>query len=225
MRWASSIRTFAHPNVRLIGVEAGGDGHRDRPPCGLAHGGPARRAARQSYLPAAGRERPDHARRIRCRPASTIPAWVPSTRGSRTPAARSTWWSTTREALAAFHDCCRIEGIIPALESAHALAYATKLAPTLPKTRSCWSILSGRGDKDMETVAERDARRGCVMNRIDAAFARLRAAGRTALIPYVTTGDPSLAATRADHGRAGRAPVPTSSSWACPFPTRWPTGR
>ena len=40
---------------------------------------------------------------------------------------------TDDEALAAFHDCCRIEGIIPALESAHALAYATKLAPTLPQ--------------------------------------------------------------------------------------------
>jgi len=59
------------------------------------------------------------------------------------------------EALAAFHDCCRLEGIIPALESAHALAYAAKLAPTLPKDQLLLINLSGRGDKDMHTVAEK----------------------------------------------------------------------
>jgi tryptophan synthase beta chain len=62
---------------------------------------------------------------------------------------------TDDEALAAFHACCRIEGIIPALESAHALAYATKLAPTLPEDTIVLVNLSGRGDKDMATVAER----------------------------------------------------------------------
>jgi tryptophan synthase beta chain len=59
------------------------------------------------------------------------------------------------EALAAFHDLCRLEGIIPALESAHALAYAAKLAPTLPKDKMLLVNLSGRGDKDMHTVAEK----------------------------------------------------------------------
>jgi tryptophan synthase beta chain len=59
------------------------------------------------------------------------------------------------EALQAFHDLCRLEGIIPALESAHALAYAAKLAPTLGKDRILLVNLSGRGDKDMHTVAER----------------------------------------------------------------------
>jgi tryptophan synthase beta chain len=62
---------------------------------------------------------------------------------------------TDDEALAAFHDCCRIEGIIPALESAHAIAYAAKLAPTLPKDQIILVNLSGRGDKDMHTVAQR----------------------------------------------------------------------
>ncbi len=62
---------------------------------------------------------------------------------------------TDDEALGAFGDCCRIEGIIPALESAHALAYAAKLAPTLPKDTILLVNLSGRGDKDMNTVAER----------------------------------------------------------------------
>jgi tryptophan synthase beta chain len=59
------------------------------------------------------------------------------------------------EALAAFHDCCHLEGIIPALESCHALAYAAKLAPTLGRDRILLVNLSGRGDKDIPTVAER----------------------------------------------------------------------
>lgn len=62
---------------------------------------------------------------------------------------------TDDEALKAFHDCCHIEGIIPALESSHALAYAVKLAATLPKDQIILANLSGRGDKDMHTVAER----------------------------------------------------------------------
>jgi tryptophan synthase beta chain len=62
---------------------------------------------------------------------------------------------TDDEALAAFHDCCHIEGIIPALESSHAIAYAAKLAATLPKDQLILVNLSGRGDKDMHTVAER----------------------------------------------------------------------
>ena len=62
---------------------------------------------------------------------------------------------TDEEAIAAFHDCCRIEGIIPALESSHAIAYATKLAVGKSKDESILVNLSGRGDKDMHTVAER----------------------------------------------------------------------
>jgi tryptophan synthase beta chain len=62
---------------------------------------------------------------------------------------------TDDEALAAFHALCRYEGIIPALESSHALAYAAKLAPTLPKDKLLLVNLSGRGDKDMHTVAEK----------------------------------------------------------------------
>ena len=60
---------------------------------------------------------------------------------------------TDREALKAFHDLTRIEGIIPALESSHALAYVTKLAPTMRSDQSILINLSGRGDKDMHTVA------------------------------------------------------------------------
>jgi tryptophan synthase beta chain len=62
---------------------------------------------------------------------------------------------TDDEALQAFHNLCRLEGIIPALESSHALAYAAKLAPTLAKDKVLLVNLSGRGDKDMHTVAEK----------------------------------------------------------------------
>ncbi len=58
------------------------------------------------------------------------------------------------EALQAFHDLCRFEGIIPALESAHALAYAAKIAPQMGKDKLLLVNLSGRGDKDINTVAQ-----------------------------------------------------------------------
>ena len=62
---------------------------------------------------------------------------------------------TDEEALQAFHDLCRLEGIMPALESAHALAYAAKMAPRMKKDQILLVNLSGRGDKDMHTVAEK----------------------------------------------------------------------
>ena len=65
---------------------------------------------------------------------------------------------TDEEALAAFHRLCRTEGIIPALESSHAVAYAMKLAPTLRCDQHLLVNLSGRGDKDIATVAQLDAR-------------------------------------------------------------------
>ncbi len=60
------------------------------------------------------------------------------------------------EALSAFHDLTRTEGIIPALESSHALAYAKKLAPQMAPDQLILINLSGRGDKDMHTVAARE---------------------------------------------------------------------
>jgi tryptophan synthase beta chain len=59
-----------------------------------------------------------------------------------------------KEALEAFHALTRTEGIMPALESAHAVAYAMKLAPQLDKDAVLLVNLSGRGDKDMHTVAQ-----------------------------------------------------------------------
>jgi tryptophan synthase beta chain len=60
---------------------------------------------------------------------------------------------TDSEALAAFHELTRLEGIMPALESSHAIAYAKKLAPELGKDKVIVVNLSGRGDKDIHTVA------------------------------------------------------------------------
>ena len=61
---------------------------------------------------------------------------------------------TDTEALEAFHYLCRTEGIIPALESSHAVAYAMKLAKTMKPDQSILVNLSGRGDKDIGTVAD-----------------------------------------------------------------------
>ena len=61
---------------------------------------------------------------------------------------------TDQEALEAFHYLCRVEGIIPALESSHAVAYAMKLAKTMKPEQSILVNLSGRGDKDIGTVAD-----------------------------------------------------------------------
>jgi tryptophan synthase beta chain len=61
---------------------------------------------------------------------------------------------TDQEALEAFHTLCRYEGIIPALETAHALAYAARIAPQMSRDAILLVNLSGRGDKDMNTVAQ-----------------------------------------------------------------------
>ena len=142
------------PGVKLVGVEAAGDGlDTGRHSASLTAGRPGVLHGNRTYLlqdedgqiiethsvsagldyPGVG---PEH-------------AWLKDT-------ARAEYVGITdAEALEAFHKLCRLEGIIPALESSHALAYAAKLAPTLPKDKILLVNLSGRGDKDMHTVAER----------------------------------------------------------------------
>ena len=61
--------------------------------------------------------------------------------------------ATDKEALEAFHELSRVEGIIPALETSHAVAYAIKLAAQMKKGENIVINLSGRGDKDLNTVA------------------------------------------------------------------------
>ncbi len=142
-----------HADVKLIGVEAAGEGiETGRHAASLTGGSPGVLHGNRTYLlqdddgqiiethsisagldyPGVG---PEH-------------AWLKDVhRAEYVPI-------TDKEALQAFHDLCRMEGIIPALESSHALAYACKLAPTLPKDKILLVNLSGRGDKDMHTVAE-----------------------------------------------------------------------
>ncbi len=143
-----------HKDVRLIGVEAGGLGIASgKHAASLAAGKPGVLHGNRTYLlqdehgqildthsisagldyPGVG---PEH-------------AWLKDTRRAEYVTIDD------EEALAAFHDLCHYEGIIPALESAHAVAYAAKLAPTLSKDKVLLVNLSGRGDKDMHTVAEK----------------------------------------------------------------------
>ncbi|MBA9845509.1 MAG: tryptophan synthase subunit beta [Ralstonia sp.] len=142
-----------HVDVKLIGVEAAGEGiETGRHAASLTGGSPGVLHGNRTYLlqdedgqiiethsisagldyPGVG---PEH-------------AWLKDVQRAEYVGI------TDKEALQAFHDLCRMEGIIPALESSHALAYACKLAPTLPKDKILLVNLSGRGDKDMHTVAE-----------------------------------------------------------------------
>jgi tryptophan synthase beta chain len=140
--------------VRLIGVEAGGEGlESGKHSASLAAGVPGVLHGNRTYLlqDANGQIVDTHSVSAGLDYPGVGPehAWLKDI-------GRAEYVSVTDdEALAAFHDCCRIEGIIPALESAHALAYAAKLAATLPKDQLILVNLSGRGDKDMHTVAER----------------------------------------------------------------------
>jgi tryptophan synthase beta chain len=145
---------ISHEGVRLIGVEAAGEGmETGHHAASLTAGRPGVLHGNRTYLlqdengqiiethsisagldyPGVG---PEH-------------AWLKdSGRAEYVPI-------TDAEALQAFHSLCRLEGIIPALESSHAVAYAAKLAPTLSKDKILLVNLSGRGDKDMHTVAEK----------------------------------------------------------------------
>lgn len=143
-----------YADVRLIGVEAAGDGiATGRHSASLTAGRPGVLHGNRTYLlqDADGQIIETHSVSAGLDYPGVGPehAWLKDSGRAEYVAIDDT------EALAAFHDCCRIEGIIPALESAHALAYAKKLAPTLPKDSILLVNLSGRGDKDMNTVAER----------------------------------------------------------------------
>jgi tryptophan synthase, beta subunit len=145
---------IAHDAVRLIGVEAGGLGlSTGKHAASLLAGKPGVLHGNRTYLlqdengqitethsisagldyPGVG---PEH-------------AWLKDSGRAEYVAI------TDDEALEAFHRLCRTEGIIPALESSHAVAHALKIAPTMPKDKILLVNLSGRGDKDMATVAER----------------------------------------------------------------------
>jgi len=143
-----------HANVRLIGVEAAGEGlatgHHAASLCagkpGVLHGNrtyllqDAHGQIVETHSISAGLDYPG---------VGPEHAWLKDSGRAEYVAV------TDADALKAFHDCCHLEGIIPALESAHALAYAAQLARSLARDRILLVNLSGRGDKDMHTVAEK----------------------------------------------------------------------
>jgi tryptophan synthase beta chain len=145
---------LSRPAVRLVGVEAAGDGiATGRHAASLTAGRPGVLHGNRTYLlqDANGQIIETHS----VSAGLDYPGVGPEHAYLKDTGRAQYVTITDAEALAAFHDCCRIEGIIPALESSHALAYAAQLARTLPRDRIVLVNLSGRGDKDMNTVAER----------------------------------------------------------------------
>jgi tryptophan synthase beta chain len=143
-----------HKNVKLIGVEAAGEGmDSGKHSASLTAGSPGVLHGNRTYL-----LQDQNGQVIETHSVSAgldYPGVGPEHAWLKDSGRAQYVTITDEEALKAFHDCCRIEGIIPALESSHALAYAAKLAATLPKDQIVLANLSGRGDKDMHTVAER----------------------------------------------------------------------
>lgn len=141
------------PNVRLIGVEAAGLGMETgkhaapltaNSPIGVLHGNrtylmqDADGNIIETHSVSAGLDYPG---------VGPEHAWLKDIKRAEYVAV------TDDEAMAAFHNLCRTEGIIPALESSHALAYAEKIAKTMDPSQIILVNLSGRGDKDINTVA------------------------------------------------------------------------
>jgi len=142
------------PNVRLIGVEAAGEGlATGRHAASLSAGTPGVLHGNRTYLlqDANGQITETHSVSAGLDYPGVGPehAWLKDH-------GRAEYVSVTDdEALAAFDKLCRLEGIIPALESAHAVAHAARIAPSMPRDKTLLVNLSGRGDKDMQTVADR----------------------------------------------------------------------
>jgi tryptophan synthase beta chain len=143
-----------YENTKLVGVEAAGEGiATGKHSASLMHGRVGVLHGNRTYVlqDENGQVRETHSVSAGLDYPGVGPehAWLKDS-------GRATYESVTDdEALASFHHCCQIEGIIPALETSHALAYAAKLAPTLSKDKVILVNLSGRGDKDINTVAQR----------------------------------------------------------------------
>ena len=147
-----------HRDVRLIGVEAGGHGlATGKHAASLNAGKPGVLHGNRTYL-----LQDEHGQIVETHSISAgldYPGVGPEHAWLKDSGRAEYVVIDDDEALAAFQDCCHLEGIIPALESCHALAYAAKIAPTLGRDRILLVNLSGRGDKDIHTVAERSGLR------------------------------------------------------------------
>jgi len=143
-----------HTRVKLIGVEAAGEGLASgRHAASLCAGRPGVLHGNRTYLlqDANGQITETHSISAGLDYPGVGPehAWLKDSKRAQYVAV------SDDDALKAFVELCRTEGIIPALESAHAVAHAMALAAGMPKDAVLLVNLSGRGDKDMHTVAER----------------------------------------------------------------------
>ncbi len=141
-----------HDQVRLIGVEAAGEGlDSGRHAASISAGSPGVLHGNRTYL------LQDHNGQISETHSVSAGLDYPGVGPEHAflhDIGRAEYVAITDdEALAAFHRLCRCEGIIPALESSHAVAYAMKLAATMKSDQHLLVNLSGRGDKDINTVA------------------------------------------------------------------------
>jgi len=140
-------------NTRLIGVEAAGEGmDTDKHSCSLQRGVPGVLHGNRTYVlqDANGQITETHS----VSAGLDYPGVGPEHAFLKDIGRAEYVGVTDKEALEAFHYLCRTEGIIPALESSHAVAHAMKLAKTMKSTQSILVNLSGRGDKDIGTVAD-----------------------------------------------------------------------
>lgn len=139
-----------HAGVALVGVEAGGGGNGGGHAATLCRGRPGVLHGAYSYL-----LQDDDGQVLPTESVSAgldYPGVGPEHAHLKETGRASYVAATDEEALDAFDDLCRLEGIIPALESAHALAHARKAAAEMPKDSVVLVCLSGRGDKDLETI-------------------------------------------------------------------------
>src|SRR5687767_9928526 len=141
-----------HEGVKLIGVEAGGLGLKTgKHAASLTAGTPGVLHGNRTYLmqDANGQITDTHS----ISAGLDYPGVGPEHAWLKDSGRAEYVTCTDDEALAAFHRLCRLEGIIPALESSHAVAHAMKIAPTMARDRILLGSRSGRGDKDMHAVA------------------------------------------------------------------------
>ncbi len=144
---------LAEPQVRMIGVEAGGRGHAlGEHAARFASGRPGVLHGTYTYVL---QDEDGQIALTHSVAAGLDYAAVGPEHAYWRDRGRIAYVSVSdREALDAFQLLARLEGILPALESAHALAYACRLAPTMPRNQILIVNLSGRGDKDVQTVAD-----------------------------------------------------------------------
>jgi tryptophan synthase beta chain len=144
---------IAHTNTRLIGVEAAGEGmDSGRHSASLQRGSPGVLHGNRTYVLQDDNGQVTETHSISA--GLDYPGVGPEHAFLKDIGRAEYVGITDTEALAAFHYLCRTEGIIPALESSHAVAYAMQLAKTMRPDQSILVNLSGRGDKDIGTVAD-----------------------------------------------------------------------